>query len=107
MSASEMTSGLRIKFRGRQAMLPVEMMARRTDLSVNANGNRRVPNLHLNSDGSVNRDWNNWDGDWNSDNCLVLLCNSLVSPATNWREFFLADFSSIRRASCPHRPKGE
>lgn len=65
-----------------QVMHSVETMARCTNLSVNANGNRRVPDLYLNSDGSVNRDWNNWDDDWNVDNCLVLLCDLFEISST-------------------------
>lgn len=75
-------------------MLSVVWKAWRTNLSVNANGNRMVPNAYFNSDGGVNRDWNNWDGDWNASNCFMLLCNSLdffrydVAEVFSWRLFF-------------------
>lgn len=47
----------------------------RDNLSVLAGGCRGVPNLCLYSDGTVDRGWSIWDGDWNADHCLVLLCD--------------------------------
>lgn len=43
------------------------------NLSVTERSDRRVPNLYLNSDGSVFRAWFEWGGDWRADGCPVLL----------------------------------
>lgn len=82
----------RIKYKKCQEVLLVEWMVLYTNLSVNANGNRMVPNAYFNSDGSVNRNWNNWDGDWNAGNCFMVLCDSLnFSNLFGW-SFFLQTF---------------
>jgi hypothetical protein len=71
--------GLRIAELNCLAQLPKDTWIRgideRDNLSVDADGGRVVPGACFCSDGSVRRDWNDWDGDWGAGSCFVVLCD--------------------------------
>ena len=46
--------------------------------SVHSDGNHRVPNVNRNSDGDFKFNLGNFENDWDSDNCLLCFCNSLI-----------------------------
>ncbi len=66
--------------------------------TADGDGNHRVPNLNRNSDGDWNFNLGNFEKDWNDDNCLLCFCHLFDSLAIYWREFFLANSFSNRRA---------
>jgi hypothetical protein len=40
-----------------------------------SDGNHRVPNLNHNSDGDWNFNLDNFENDWNEDNCFLCFCH--------------------------------
>lgn len=45
---------------------------------MHSDGNHRVPNVNRNSDGDFKFNLGNFENDWDSDNCLLCFCNSLI-----------------------------
>ncbi len=71
--------GLRIAELNCLAQLPKDTWIRgideRDNLSASADGLRMVPRAYFSSGGSVDRDWNGWDGVWVAGICFVVLCD--------------------------------
>lgn len=77
-----------MKYRERPALLSVKKKAR----CIFADGNHRVPNVNRNSDGDWNFNLDNFEGDWNDDNCVLCFCDSFAFPRSFLAGFFLQTF---------------
>jgi len=103
-----------MKYKERLRLFLVVQTAHRTLLGgVLADGNHRVPNVNVNSDGDFNFNLGNFENDWNDDN--VLLCFSdhpgffryrlaeVFSPKLFFHPPSITPTSSSLRISEPYR----